>query len=415
MRTLKLGIAGVDPACPNKGVEALAYSALYLLRELECELDCRFDLFLICDNRKLEQCTLEIGNCRCQLIRLAPLNFRYWKNAAKTLLFYLRHPDRLGCWLQLDAVLDAGLGDSFSDLYGMRRFREINDPKWWLRLLRIPELMLPQTVGPFQSPRAIRAATRSLRAERAVLTRDRQSSECVRKLAPDVQLAEVIDLAFFLPFERVKFPDTTHVRVGLGISALLWNGGYTRGNQFQLASDYQEFTRKWLTWLLARKDLELYLVPHVPMGNDALEDDYNLAVQLAAEYGSGRLHLAPFFQTPIEAKNFISGLDFFAGSRMHACIAAYSSGVPVFPLAYSRKFNGLFSDTLGYPVLGDLVRQSTDELIAGFEDALNRRVELQEIIARTGEQLLPEKRRQLQAALRAFLEPLVKRGNHEEQ
>ena len=183
MRTLKLGIAGVDPACPNKGVEALAYSALYLLRELECELDCRFDLFLICDNRKLEQCTLEIGNCRCQLIRLAPLNFRYWKNAAKTLLFYLRHPDRLGCWLQLDAVLDAGLGDSFSDLYGMRRFREINDPKWWLRLLRIPELMLPQTVGPFQSPRAIRAATRSLRAERAPLCKSRGAQTKLRPAA----------------------------------------------------------------------------------------------------------------------------------------------------------------------------------------------------------------------------------------
>ena len=33
---------------------------------------------------------------------------------------------------------------------------------------------------------------------------------------------------------------------------------------------------------------------------------------------------------------------------MHACIAAFSSGVPVVPVAYSRKFNGLFG-TLNYP------------------------------------------------------------------
>ena len=32
---------------------------------------------------------------------------------------------------------------------------------------------------------------------------------------------------------------------------------------------------------------------------------------------------------------------------MHACIAAFSSGVPVVPMAYSRKFAGLFG-TLGY-------------------------------------------------------------------
>ena len=62
-----------------------------------------------------------------------------------------------------------------------------------------------------------------------------------------------------------------------------------------------------------------------------------------------RAIVAPAFRTPVEAKSYIAGMDFFAGARMHACIAAVSSGVPVYPLAYSRKFNGLFVETLGYP------------------------------------------------------------------
>ena len=37
---------------------------------------------------------------------------------------------------------------------------------------------------------------------------------------------------------------------------------------------------------------------------------------------------------------------------MHACIAAFSAGVPVVPMAYSRKFNGLFG-TLGYKRVAD--------------------------------------------------------------
>ncbi len=38
--------------------------------------------------------------------------------------------------------------------------------------------------------------------------------------------------------------------------------------------------------------------------------------------------------------------DFFVGSRMHACIAALSQGIPAVGVAYSRKFVGVF-ETVG--------------------------------------------------------------------
>jgi polysaccharide pyruvyl transferase WcaK-like protein len=40
-------------------------------------------------------------------------------------------------------------------------------------------------------------------------------------------------------------------------------------------------------------------------------------------------------------KYLIGQCDFFIGSRMHACIAALSQGVPAVGLAYSRKFLGV--------------------------------------------------------------------------
>ena len=53
--------------------------------------------------------------------------------------------------------------------------------------------------------------------------------------------------------------------------------------------------------------------------------------------------LAPAFNTPIEAKSYISNMDIFIGSRMHSTIGAFSSNVATIPVSYSRKFEGLFN------------------------------------------------------------------------
>ena len=48
---------------------------------------------------------------------------------------------------------------------------------------------------------------------------------------------------------------------------------------------------------------------------------------------------------------------------MHACIAAFSSGVPVVPMAYSRKFEGLFG-TLGYGRTVDCTTETGAAILA---------------------------------------------------
>ena len=65
-------------------------------------------------------------------------------------------------------------------------------------------------------------------------------------------------------------------------------------------------------------------------------------------------------------------MTLFTGARMHATIGAISSGVPVIPVAYSRKFNGLY-DTLQYPFYIDAKADITlEQAIELFEDYMNK-------------------------------------------
>jgi polysaccharide pyruvyl transferase WcaK-like protein len=99
------------------------------------------------------------------------------------------------------------------------------------------------------------------------------------------------------------------------------------------------------------------------------EDDYSASEAIARAHPNVRL--APAFANPSEAKTYIAGLDFFMGARMHACIAAFSSGVPVIPMAYSRKFAGLFG-SLGYDHTVDCTTEDADaihdRIVASFHD-----------------------------------------------
>ena len=65
-------------------------------------------------------------------------------------------------------------------------------------------------------------------------------------------------------------------------------------------------------------------------------------------------------------------MDVFIGSRMHSTIAAFSSGIPVIPVAYSRKFEGLFS-SLGYNYVIDAQQCDENEAVKKILEYLNQK------------------------------------------
>ncbi len=263
-------------------------------------------------------------------------------------------------------------GDGYTDIYSFGRLMAESQLAWVAKLKKTPMIYAPQTIGPFQTKKGRLLAAQTLRKVDTIFVRDHQSYECCEKLGLQDRTIEVIDVAFALPYEKKETAGET-VRIGINVSGLLYNGGYNRSNYFGLSFDYAAFIRS-LLGRLKQLDAEIHLVPHVISESNEIEDDYRVCEMLAKQYGC---ILAPRFSSPIEAKSYISGMSLFSGARMHSTIGALSSGVPVIPVAYSRKFNGLYA-SLDYPWLIDAKSGlSEDEAVERFLVFLQKQDKMQ--------------------------------------
>ncbi len=283
-----------------------------------------------------------------------------------------------------DVVIDIGGGDSFADIYGASRFAKMHLMKYLTHIGLRPLVLAPQTIGPFKSPIRRWIAAQSIRLSAIVATRDAMSTKAVRDMGIGRAVIEASDVALRLPWTAPAPRKDGPVRVGINVSGLLMHGGYTRDNMFGLTMDYGAMMRGIVSRFADHPDgCEIHLVAHVISWTPgALEDDYQACVDLAAEFPG--VVVAPRFTTPSEAKSYIAGMDFFMGARMHACIAAFSTGVPVVPMAYSRKFAGLFG-SLGYDHTVDCTADSaeaiTDRIFAAYEKRATLAVEVKTALA----------------------------------
>lgn len=271
----------------------------------------------------------------------------------------------------LDVMLDIGAGDSFTDIYPIRRFMLLIGTKFLCARTGVPLVFSPQTIGPFsRQPHSMLAAWTMRHAE-TVFARDATSLEAAQRLAPEAKNRLAVDVAFALPFKpAAKGPGT---RVGINVSGLLYGGGYAGNNAFGLTIDYQEFTHRLVDALLARSGVSVELISHATSPNLPADDDASAVAKVAAAFPGAKP--IPPFASPSEAKSHISGLDFLVAARMHATIAAYSTGVPVVPISYSRKFEGLYG-SLSYPWLVPAKGMTTEEALRFTLDAFDRRREL---------------------------------------
>jgi polysaccharide pyruvyl transferase WcaK-like protein len=243
-----------------------------------------------------------------------------------------------------------------------------------MALLQGRSLVLsPQTIGPFDKalPRAL--ARISMRRARKIFARDNESCAFVRSVDAGLHAVETVDVAFRLPFTRR--PKTgSRLQFGLNVSGLLYAGGYTQKGQFGSRDAYRALVDGVIERLISRGGIDVVLVPHVVPGDGSVEDDIAVSRTLVERFPG--VTLAPTFASPMEAKSFISGLDVLAGSRMHATNAAASSGVAVVPLAYSRKFRGVFQ-SIDYPIVGDCTTTAPQDLVDLTLSAVERRAELE--------------------------------------
>jgi colanic acid/amylovoran biosynthesis protein len=281
-------------------------------------------------------------------------------------------------------------GDSFSDIYGLRRFFYIALPQILILVLDKKLVLLPQTFGPFRSRLSRIVARFITRNAESIYARDRQSIAVIEKLWGDkdsvARPAFRYDVGFALEptlpgnvATDGAFNLTDHKIVGLNVSGFLYMGGYDRGNMFGLQMDYQELVLRIIDLLIHTEGVSILLVPHV-FGDDENSESDVIACKTVyracrEKYGD-RLGLLRGDYDQGEIKYVIGMCDFFIGSRMHACIAATSQCVPAVAIAYSDKFIGVM-ETVGVPsVVVDARKLNLDELLARIENLYDMRASL---------------------------------------
>jgi len=403
-KKMKIGLLGASLEVGNLGVKALAEASTKVL--LHTWPDAEIVLVggrepnarhhLTIEGRSIELRTLPIRFCKNVLLPYHFVRYAVFAALARLLRnsaverFLIRRNPYFACLHQLDFVADITGGDSFSDIYGLRRFVLMFLHKWLVLLAGKKLVMLPQTYGPFNR-RLVRVLARYiLRRCSALWSRDKQSMEYLRALLGEKLNAEKVhfcpDVAFVLdsrePPESV-LSEITAIRkkhrlvVGFNISGLLYHGGYTRDNMFGLRVDYPHLVGKLLDYFMSLDNSAVILVPHVfPRDDASVESDPAACRRIFERFAptyQGRLVMLQDRLDQGQVKYVIGQCDFFLGSRMHSCIAALSQGIPAIGLAYSRKFIGVF-ESLG---LGHMVADMRDkdeaDIISQVKEAIEAR------------------------------------------
>jgi polysaccharide pyruvyl transferase WcaK-like protein len=359
---LRIGLLWHSLASGNLGVDALTVANMAIVRVELAKRGIEGTLVVIGPGESYDGVTL-------------PPNTEIFAISGRSMLSLDGYWRLLG---DLDCIVDIGAGDSFADIYGPKRFFYIYMTKKLALVRGVPLLFAPQTIGPFTKPVYKQLAASVMKRADAVIARDEGSLVAISQLAPRTRAVLATDVAFELPYvdrsgERASKRGGGRLRIGVNASGLLLGDAVSGQYGFGLSYDYRAFISLLLSELSARSDCEIHLISHAISASDAADHDGLIADSLAREY-PGAIRV-PDFASASVAKSYLSSLDFLVAGRMHACVGAFSAGVPVVPTAYSRKFSGLFG-LLGYdhilPVQGFDAEAAKDFVL----DRLARREEL---------------------------------------
>lgn len=411
--TPNLTLLGAGPDTGNQGVTALCYSLLEGLTRRNMGPLTVYDH----GRHRREDC-ISLAGRNVHFRRLGAINGRRYYRPNN--LWHMRAAARAGgLWsdsartlCRARAVLDVSGGDSFSEIYGVQRFRTVTLAKRIALDAGRPLILLPQTYGPFRTAGATEIARHIVRGAAAAWARDEASFKQLQLLLgddfdPDRHHSGV-DMAFGLPASPPLRPlpatisgwleETvrTHPLIGFNVSGLLYDDQDAARDRFDLRSDYRAAVLRVLGMLLTHTDARIVLVPHVVVGRPGTECDLAASKSVLRALGpcGERVQVLDGGMNAAELKWIIGRTDWFCGSRMHATIAGLSSGVPTMALAYSMKTQGVFETCAQGDQVADLrhceereladrvvsswrARQSTRQSLLNALPGLRSRVERQ--------------------------------------
>lgn len=281
-------------------------------------------------------------------------------------------------------VVDITGGDSFSDIYGTRRFVLNALPKLLVLWCNKPLILLPQTYGPLTGHWSKQIARYIWSRSNVIYSRDREGVEYVKQLLGPKASTTVIkfspDVAFVLDPAKPNSPLVSvleqvkaqgQILIGVNVSGLIETSDSTTAGTFTfgLKYNYHQLMSDLITTLLDFPNTVVVLIPHVysPVESDPKANQV-VYEQVRKNYPERILLIEEVFNHQ-EIKYLIGQCDFFVGARMHACIAAISQSVPAIGLAYSRKFRGVFESAKVGELVIELTSNDATSIIARVKTA----------------------------------------------
>ena len=398
---MRIGILGTPTTSGNRGVQALSESLCRLCLQSHSNVELK-----IYDSGSENHVYIRPtgSSLRIKKVnwRLSPKS-RFSQNLIVILFFSVLYRilsfRSFRCWISntipwirelenTDLVGDVRGGDSFSDIYGLKRYLIATLPVVSVIAVKNSIVLFPQTYGPYKNWLSRVIAKWIIRHSHTIIARDEHSRAAAlaftRKdqsviLSPDVAFCLQAIPSEHLAIDPPIEPEKPKVVIGLNINGLMYNGGYNGKNMFGLKLDYKDYIKKLLTNLLSDQEIHVLIVPHTIAPKGDVESDNGASYEMRDTLDDqlkDRVHIVA--NTDLDAheiKSVISGCNAFVGSRMHSCIAALSQGVPCVGVAYSMKFLGVF-ESVG---MGNWVVDAKEfdtrsavtqtlKLLEGFED-----------------------------------------------
>ncbi len=365
---MNIGLLGAAINNTNMGCVALTYSLLFILEKIKDQCGFEFTYYVFDrhpDLSKTDVMCKQLGIDKRKLVVLQEGRMGSWKRILWNIWDNIRE---LRFIKKSSMIIDITQGDSFTDIYGKYRFYNYTRMKRLVNWCNVPLVLGPQTYGPFIDEKDKDYAISTIKKARYVIARDERSASFLKENGIE-NVGITTDLAFFLPYEEVPSVDSDKIKIGINISGLLVKDKVEKTIvDFSLNTDYDHYILSVIDWLEKQGTFDIYIIAHV-------YEDYLASKEIVGD--RKEIQFVKIFDSPIEAKSKIATMDVFIGARMHATIAAFSTGVITIPTAYSRKFIGLF-ESLGYKHIIDLENDSTDisinktiEMLQNLEDIRN--------------------------------------------
>lgn len=354
---MKIAIMGFEFNSSNKGCEALTYSFITML--LEC-FDKEIEVYNY-SYGEFGNFVKHFPNVRFYMRRPRLKDIRDWGKIKKEFDDY-------------DFIFDVTFGDGFSDIYGKKWNVLTNILKTIAIISHTPFILLPQTYGPYKHPLLKEWAKYIVTHADVAYSRDIESAEYMNQFCKN-KVVTLTDMAFILSYDKHKFQvDSMKKHIGVNISSLLWDSDYAKKNKFGLKVDYVTYIKELIRELLTDPQIVVHLIPHVVETDDYEnpENDVRSCESVKQLFSTKRVIVAPCFENPMDAKSYISKMDFFIGARMHSTIGAVSAGIPTVPFAYSKKFKTMFGN-LEYDYVLDARAINTEEAVQMTIDYISKK------------------------------------------